>query len=650
MNKKFSSIVIFSILFSSIITLLEFLLVYLSGSFISPNYKWDFYSLITLVTSAVFIWFIIIGLFISIIHVINNYGKIIRFVCFLLLILFLSLLILIDISSWKFFLFNQYFLTLNSLSFALINLSLLIKHIAESNLLLLILSSMFSVSFAAILLFAIQYILKKNDPMQHGKVIITIFSLVIMMFGISLFLQDNLYHPYFALFKKVNNYEKVPESEMMKYLYPKDNLISFDRTSDSNASIIVILIESMRRDLIHEEPSPIPNMKKLAKRSILFDCSYATSTHSDYSDISIWYSRYPLRKQNRLQASSSAEKGLSIFEYFHNSNYETAYISSQNENWGGMINWLKNKGINYFYHSEDHQKTTWHNEDDAMGLRKLIESNKATAGKIPDSETLEVAKKWLQNLEAGKNFFLGMNLQNTHYNYYIPSWGEEPFQPATMDFPAVYGFWPEAKAEIVKNRYFNAFYNLDHLIADFVSFLKQENFWQNSFFIIIGDNGEAFYEHGFANHSSELYDEASRTFTLIKTPDNDRQQIDESISHIDLLPTLLDLMKLPKPASFQGFSIFNREETRSVFIHNNALIQQDALVYWPWKYMKTNHPYKEQKLYNLETDPLEKNNLFQANDKIAKFMENRLYLISNVQLEYYKYPRYYMKYAPPRVY
>ena len=81
----------------------------------------------------------------------------------------------------------------------------------------------------------------------------------------------------------------------------------------------------------------------------------------------------------------------------------------------------------------------------------------ATAGKIEDSETLRISREWIDSLSSGTPFFLGLNLQNTHFSYVIPEGGEEPFQPSTIDFPTVYYGWPKDKVEEVRNRYFNAY-------------------------------------------------------------------------------------------------------------------------------------------------------------------------------------------------
>ncbi|MCK4654141.1 MAG: sulfatase-like hydrolase/transferase [Candidatus Cloacimonetes bacterium] len=494
------------------------------------------------------------------------------------------------------------------------------------------------------------WFLKRNRKKESKPAISLVFiiSLLVILF---LIIRKTEIHPLLSFFK-------TPRFNGSSFTYEIDEsiLVRKDKKQElpehlPDSPVIVIMIESMRYDLINIEPCPISFMKSLIDQSYLFSKSYAASSHSDYADLSLWYSKYPLRSSKRTKYKKNSHfRKTSIFQVFKNLNYETAYISSHNEKWGSMINWLDVPEIDFFYHSEDYNKKTWYNKDDKKGLASLIKNKIATAGKIEDSETLRIAKDWIANLSDSKSFFLGMNLQNTHFNYLIPEGGEEPFQPSIIDFPMIYYSWSEEKVEHVKNRYFNAFYNLDMLINDFVDFLKKEGIWDNCYFIIIGDNGEAFYEHGFGNHSGPMYDESVRTFTLIKPlKDFITYPVENPINHIDILPAVLDLMNIPIPNSFQGISPFKTDLKRIIYLHANAIVHQDGIIDWPWKLLINYQPAKEAELYNLEIDPLEKRNLFNSCEKKANELFDKLMNWRNTQLVYYRKPQYHLIFEPPKI-
>ncbi|MCP3867201.1 MAG: sulfatase-like hydrolase/transferase [Gammaproteobacteria bacterium] len=421
---------------------------------------------------------------------------------------------------------------------------------------------------------------------------------------------------------------------------------------EQRGPVVVVLIESLRRDLLELSPSPIPFLKSLQNEAVMFDKAYATASHSNYADLAFWYSQYPLRSAGlQRYPRGAAWRGDSLFSAFKAHDYRTAYISSQNEKWGEMINWLEVDEVDYFYHSEDFKGDTWFNEDDKFGVKMMIEKGVATAGKIEDSSTFKVAEQWIESLGGRGDFFLGLNLQNTHFSYVIPPGGDEPFQPADMGFKAVYFRWPEEKKQNVKNRYLNAVYNVDGMLKDFVSFLKAEGLWDSTTFVVVGDSGEAFYEHGFGNHSGPMYEEVMRTFALIKPPVQSSKRPGhhlQPVSHIDLAAAILDLKSIPVPDGFQGVSPFDRSEERPVFMHTNAIIKQNAIVEWPWKLLQTYYPVERLELYNLEQDASEFNDLSAARPELAQRLDHRLSSWVLQQIRYYSDPAYYSQLAPPK--
>ncbi len=422
----------------------------------------------------------------------------------------------------------------------------------------------------------------------------------------------------------------------------------------STHPVIVILVESLRRDLIEMDPTPIPFLKSIAEDGgIFFDKAYATASHSNYADVAFWYSRYPMRSLNLQRYHVGAPyRGVSLFSVMKQHGYQTAYISSQNELWGSMINWLNVKGeVDYFYHSENFDGETWWNKDDKLGISDLISKGVATAGKIEDSVTLKIADRWIENLKSTERFMLGMNLQNTHFSYVIPPGGTEPYQPADLGFRTVYYVWPAEHKERVRNRYLNAVVNLDRILSEFAARLQAKGVWDNALVVIVGDSGEAFHEHGFGNHSGPAFDEAMRTFALIKPPKNFQGRsgtYQDVVSHLDITATIPDILGMPVPTSFQGQSILAEGQRRPAFIHTNAVIKQNAIVSWPWKLMQTYFPFDRLELYNLVDDPEERVNRQHTDEEVLKQLNDELQLWIDSNLLYYSDSKYYDNYDPPK--
>ena len=416
-------------------------------------------------------------------------------------------------------------------------------------------------------------------------------------------------------------------------------------------SFVVILVESLRHDLLVDNPEAIPFIRSMYQNHTGFERAYATASHSNLSDLAFWYSQYPLRGHAFEAYPPDAEwRGVSLFELFKQHGYNTAYISSQNEKWGGMINWLKIPAVDHFFDSESFDGKTWENFDDTAGLAGLMKSGFAQAGKIEDSETIELAQQWIDSLEPGSPFFLGMNLQNTHFSYVLSPGAEAPYQPSDLGFRAVYYRWPESMKGNVRNRYLNSVKDVDQLLERFATFLQSKGLWENLVLVVVGDNGEGFYEHGFGNHSGPMYDEAVHTLAFIKARNQDtlqRGSHTRALSHIDIAATIPDIAGIPRPWSFQGRSILADEcNGRPVFMYSNAIVRQFGVVSWPWKLLLTEYPVESVELFDLSADPDERQNLATQQPAAAARMRSDLERWVLLQSNYYSSSSFLTKSAP----
>jgi len=78
----------------------------------------------------------------------------------------------------------------------------------------------------------------------------------------------------------------------------------------------------------------------------------------------------------------------------------------------------------------------------------------------------------------------------------------------------------------------------------------------NSIVIILGDHGEQFYEHGHTSHHG-VYEELIHIPLTISIPGAPAKGkiIDSLVSQVDILPTILDYLKLSVPNECQGKSL-----------------------------------------------------------------------------------------------
>ena len=87
--------------------------------------------------------------------------------------------------------------------------------------------------------------------------------------------------------------------------------------------------------------------------------------------------------------------------------------------------------------------------------------------------------------------------------------------------------------------------------------------------VIGGDNGEAFYEHGFAAHASSLFNEVMKVPMIIRAPGLQPGLDARPAMFLDVPPSVFDLLGLPPHPGFQGISLFEPQpESRSIDLHD----------------------------------------------------------------------------------
>jgi len=108
-------------------------------------------------------------------------------------------------------------------------------------------------------------------------------------------------------------------------------------------------------------------------------------------------------------------------------------------------------------------------------------------------------------------------------------------------FPEV--FTPEPGLKKSQLRYFNSLHFADQAFGEIMAALEANGLLRNSILLVFGDHGEAFYEHpGNYNHPFFLYEENVHVPLMIYYDGVKPQRIDRVTSHVDILPTVLDLL------------------------------------------------------------------------------------------------------------
>lgn len=193
-----------------------------------------------------------------------------------------------------------------------------------------------------------------------------------------------------------------------------------------------------------------------------------------------------------------------------------------------------------------------------------------------------------------------------HHPYNVPE-----------DFPEPFSAEPGLKKSQV--RYFNSLHFADMAFGEILSGLEKHGILQNSILIVFGDHGEAFYEHaGNYNHPFFLYEENVHVPMLIWYDGVTPQEIMRVTSHVDILPTVLDLLDRQNLASplHVGKSML-RHGAQSL-AHLQAYWQEEfsGVVGERFKYIRKETGAEE--LFDLLSDSAERVNLAPKLSQVAE--------------------------------
>jgi hypothetical protein len=109
----------------------------------------------------------------------------------------------------------------------------------------------------------------------------------------------------------------------------------------------------------------------------------------------------------------------------------------------------------------------------------------------------------------------------------------------------------------LKALYEDMIYYNDYHIGALIRQLKNLNLFEQTLFILTGDHGESFHEHGIMGHRAAPYDVLIKIPLIMKFPDSQFiGRVDDLVQHIDLVPTILTYLNMPgKDMYIQGKSL-----------------------------------------------------------------------------------------------
>jgi arylsulfatase A-like enzyme/cytochrome c-type biogenesis protein CcmH/NrfG len=342
--------------------------------------------------------------------------------------------------------------------------------------------------------------------------------------------------------------------------------------------IIIISIDTLRADHLPAygyTKVKTPAIDLLAANGVVFERAYSHAPQTLPAHTALLAGRLPFETGVRDDTMTIGPTERLLPQLLRERGYATAAVVS-----GALLR--KSTGINEGFDFFDDE----------------MPPNPEEPGGIPaqrdGADAEQIAEHWLDSAGSSRAF-LFLHLNEPH----------KPYAP------------PERFADYAP--YDGEIAYADEIVGRLINYLKKHQLYDRSTIILLSDHGEGLGDHGEQEHGLFVYAEAIRVPLIIKQESNAGagRRIPDLVQHVDLVPTILNLVKAPVPDNLSGRSLKPLlEETgrlRERPVYSEAIYARERFG-WGGLTALTDGRYQfisapREELYDLARDPRQRENL-----------------------------------------
>ncbi len=369
---------------------------------------------------------------------------------------------------------------------------------------------------------------------------------------------------------------------------------------DSKPNVLFITIDTLRADHLGCYGYPhiqTPHIDRLARAGARFTQAYTPVPITLPAHTAIFTGSFPMATgMHDFSGNKLSSNAVTLARALRDNGYTTAAFigSAVLDSRFGL-----NHGFETYF--------------DHFDFSRLDETNLDRMERRGDL-VMDEALRWLK-LNPRRPFLLWVHLYDPHFPYTPP----EPYATRYRTHP-----------------YDGEIAFADAQVGRLMTFLKAQGLFDTSVIVVAGDHGEGLGEHGEKTHGFFIYNSTLHVPLIIRIPGALPRVVEDEVSLVDVMPTLLQELKISVPASVQGRSLFGQilggsgqsggsvsqlyAETYLPLLHFRWSqlrgLQSRAL-----KYIDAPRP----ELYDTRADPHELKNLYSTRQSVAHEMHERLY-------------------------
>jgi arylsulfatase A-like enzyme len=363
---------------------------------------------------------------------------------------------------------------------------------------------------------------------------------------------------------------------------------------DRDLNVLLITVDTLRAAdmgfLGYDRPTT-PSLDALAAESVVYDDAYSMASYTGKALAPMVIGKYP---------SETLRDGGHFTRYLPGN----TFVAERFKDMG-----VRTMAAASFWYFKD----TWGVTQgiDTVDLSALPKAGQTDTDTTTTSEQLtDAAIKLLDANADGGRFFLWVHYFDPHAQYVV--------HPGAPDFGE------PSPGGAMHARYDNEVWFTDLHIGRLLDYARARPWWKDTVVALTSDHGEAMGEHGINfQHGFEVWEPLVRIPLLFRVPGMRPHHVPVKRSAIDLVPTLLELMRAPAPAAgeLSGRSLVpdfvakpgEAFEERDVYLDmpdGPYTHMRRALVHGDTPGMKLIHlGGRQYQLYDLARDPGEREDL-----------------------------------------
>lgn len=425
-----------------------------------------------------------------------------------------------------------------------------------------------------------------------------------------------------------------------------------------NLKNVIFIISDTHRaknvGLYGAKPTPTPEIDKLGEKGILFANAYTSITKSDPSITAIMTGKYPMSTGLISHGSwiiGKQEQKLKNIPFLAEILRENGFKTAAIDYFG---RWHK-RGFSYYsgkiIKDIEEKKIAGNNIEFIEYLRyldaiffKIFKRDffvrfyycffpKVIIPRDPADTVIDDAIKVLENFKKEK-LFLYVHFRDPHSPYVRPK-GLRSFI-----------------FDSIEDRYNAEIKFMDSQVGRLVRKLEKLGDLDKTLIVFTADHGENLTEHNIYIAHHDPYEEVVKIPLIFYNPNFHFKKIKSFVCNIDIFPTILDFLKIPVAQNIDGKSLLPLINGKSTKLRNFVFFDDNLFGKYSlrksrrklgvrvdnYKYIRTirgkdqdifqpfpvNYRVAQEELYDLNVDPMEKNNLAVINKGILSRLRSVL--------------------------